>query len=224
MDIGAVLNNRYTLRARIGKGAMGIVYRARQVSLNRLVALKMILAGQLASEQDLRRFHTEAAAAANLDHPGVVPIYEVGEHQGQHFFSMGFVEGESLAARIARGPLAPRDSAEIVRAVSEAVQYAHEKGVIHRDLKPANILLDSAGHPRITDFGLARRVTRDSNLTASGQVVGTPSYMPPEQCGGVNVSCNRSPSAADPPGAPEWKQKSKLGYTVRPFPVKPERA
>jgi tetratricopeptide (TPR) repeat protein len=113
-----------------------------------------------------------------------VPIYEVGQQEGQHFFSMGFVEGESLAARIARGPLAPRDSAEIVRAVAEAVQYAHEKGVIHRDLKPANVLLDSVGHPRITDFGLARRRTGDSHLTASGQVVGTPSYMPPEQAAG----------------------------------------
>ena len=174
----------YELLEEIARGGMGVVYRARQMSLNRIVALKLILAGQLASEEDLRRFRAEAAAAANLDHPGIVAIHEVGEQEGQHFFSMAFVEGESLAARVARGPLAPREAAAIVRAVAEAVQYAHERGVIHRDLKPANILLDIASHPRITDFGLARRVTGDSNLTASGQVVGTPSFMPPEQAAG----------------------------------------
>jgi tetratricopeptide (TPR) repeat protein len=144
----------------------------------------MILAGQLASENQVRRFHAEAAAAANLDHPGIVPIYEVGQHEGQHFFSMGLVEGESLEAKIARAPLEPRQAAETLQAVAEAVQYAHQKGVIHRDLKPANILLDHAGHARITDFGLARPVAGHSGLTASGEVVGTPSYMPPEQAAG----------------------------------------
>ena len=174
----------YDLLEEIARGGMGVVYKARQIGLNRIVALKMILAGQLASEREVRRFHAEAAAAANLDHPGIVPIYEVGEHQGQHFFSMGFIEGQSLEARIARAPLEPRKAAELLQAVAEAVQYAHQKGVVHRDLKPANILLDHAGHPRITDFGLARPVTGQSGLTASGEVVGTPSYMPPEQAAG----------------------------------------
>ena len=163
---------------------MGVVYRARQVTLNRTVALKMILAGQLASELDVRRFRTEAEAAAQLDHPGIVPIHEIGEHQGQHYFSMGFIEGTSLADKLAAGPLEPRAAAELVRQVAEAVHYAHERGVIHRDLKPGNILLDRAGHPRVTDFGLAKRLDADAGLTSTGQVMGTPSYMPPEQAAG----------------------------------------
>jgi WD40 repeat protein/tetratricopeptide (TPR) repeat protein/tRNA A-37 threonylcarbamoyl transferase component Bud32 len=174
----------YELERELARGGMGVVYRARQVKLNRVVALKMILAGQLASGDDVRRFHLEAEAAANLDHPGIVPIYEVGEHEGQHYFSMGFVEGQSLAQKVATGPLAPREAALLVRQVAEAVQYAHDHGVIHRDLKPANILIDLKGHPRVTDFGLAKKVEEDSGLTASGQVMGTPSYMPPEQAAG----------------------------------------
>jgi WD40 repeat protein len=174
----------YELVAEIARGGMGVVYRARQVSLNRAVALKMILAGQLASEQDVRRFRAEAEAAAQLDHPGIVPIHEIGEHQGQQYFSMGYIEGTSLAERLAAGPIEPRAAAELVRQVAEAVQYAHEHGVIHRDLKPGNILLDRSGRPRVTDFGLAKRVAADSSLTATGQVMGTPSFMPPEQAGG----------------------------------------
>ena len=174
----------YELLAEIARGGMGVVYRARQRSLQRIVALKMIRAGELASEAEIQRFHVEAEAAANLDHPGIVPIYEVGQHAGQHYFSMGYVEGDSLAARVALGPLPPRWAAELVREVAQAVQYAHEQGVIHRDLKPANILLDRTGRPRVTDFGLAKRVASDSNLTLSGQVIGTPSYMPPEQAAG----------------------------------------
>jgi len=174
----------YEITREIARGGMGVVFRARQVSLNRTVALKMILAGQLANETDVKRFYTEAEAAANLDHPGIVPIYEVGQHEGQHYFSMGFVEGQSLSQRLAEGPLPSREAAELIRRVSEAIEYAHQHGVIHRDLKPANILLDANGNPRITDFGLAKRVQGDSGLTGSGQIMGTPSYMPPEQAGG----------------------------------------
>jgi WD40 repeat protein len=174
----------YELLHEVARGGMGVVFRARQVSLNRIVALKMILAGRLASGDDVRRFRLEAEAAANLDHPGIVPIYEVGEHEGQHYFSMGFVEGESLAQRVADGPLPTRRAADVVRQVAKAVQSAHEHGVIHRDLKPANILIDARGRPRITDFGLAKTIREDRGLTATGQVLGTPSYMPPEQADG----------------------------------------
>jgi tRNA A-37 threonylcarbamoyl transferase component Bud32 len=174
----------YELRDEIARGGMGIVFKARQVSLNRVVALKMILAGQLASKADVRRFHTEAEAAANLDHPNIVPIFEVGEWEGQHYFSMGYVEGGSLADRLAAGPLLPRDAAALVRPVAEAVQFAHDRGVIHRDLKPSNVLIDAAGRPKVADFGLAKRVQKGDGPTATGDVVGTPAYMPPEQAGG----------------------------------------
>jgi predicted Ser/Thr protein kinase/ribosomal protein S27E len=174
----------YRIERELARGGMGVVYQALQLGLNRPVALKMILAGAHASAADVQRFKIEAEAAARLDHPGIVPIYEIGEHQGQAFFSMAFVPGQSLAARIADGPLPPREAARLVVAVAEAVQYAHERGVIHRDLKPANILLDEHGHPKVSDFGLAKRLQDDSGLTATGQVMGTPSYMPPEQAGG----------------------------------------
>ena len=175
----------YEISGEIARGGMGVVFRARQVSLDRTVALKMILAGQLADDNDVKRFHTEAEAAANLDHPGIVPIFEVGQHEGQHYFSMGFVEGQSLSQRLTEGPLPAQDAAELIRRVSEAIEYAHQHGVIHRDLKPANILLDSNINPRVTDFGLAKKIQGDSGLTGSGQIMGTPSYMPPEQAGGT---------------------------------------
>ncbi len=174
----------YEIIREIARGGMGVVFEARQVSLDRTVALKMILAGQLADDNDVKRFHTEAEAAANLDHPGIVPIFEVGQHEGQHYFSMGFVEGQSLSQRLTEGPLPARQAAELIRRVSEAIEYAHQHGVIHRDLKPANILLDSNNNPRVTDFGLAKKIQGDSGLTGSGQIMGTPSYMPPEQAGG----------------------------------------
>jgi WD40 repeat protein len=174
----------YEIVREIARGGMGVVFQARQVSLNRPVALKMILAGQLANETDVKRFYTEAESAANLDHPGIVPIYEVGQHEGQHYFSMGFVEGQSLSHRLAEGPLPPRQAAELMVKVADAIEFAHQRGVIHRDLKPANILLDKNGNPRVTDFGLAKRLETDSGLTGSGQIMGTPSYMPPEQAGG----------------------------------------
>jgi eukaryotic-like serine/threonine-protein kinase len=139
----------YEIIREIARGGIGVVFEARQVSLHRKVALKMILAGQLADEGAVRRFYTEAEATANLDHPGIVPVYEVGQHQGQHYFSMGFVEGQSLSQRLAEGPLPARGAAELIRRVSEAIEYAHQRGVIHRDLKPANILRPKrqpAGH------------------------------------------------------------------------------
>jgi WD40 repeat protein/tRNA A-37 threonylcarbamoyl transferase component Bud32 len=174
----------YELLEEIARGGMGVVYKARQVRLNRIVAVKMILSGQLASPADLERFHTEAEAAAKLDHPGIVPIFEVGQHEGQQYFSMGFVEGQSLSARMTQGLLPEREAAKIVSTVCDAVQYAHDQGVIHRDLKPGNILVDHRGNPRITDFGLAKLIESHSELTGTGQILGTPSYMPPEQAAG----------------------------------------
>jgi WD40 repeat protein/predicted Ser/Thr protein kinase len=174
----------YELLEEIARGGMGVVYKARQMSLNRPVALKMILAGALASENDVKRFYSEAEAAATLDHPNIVPIFEVGQHEGQHYFAMAYVDGSSLAGKLEPAGWQPRVAARLVRQVAEAVQYAHARGVIHRDLKPQNVLLGADGVPRITDFGLAKRVQDDSNLTATGQILGTPSYMSPEQAAG----------------------------------------
>jgi WD40 repeat protein/serine/threonine protein kinase len=174
----------YVLIEKLARGGMGVVYKARQVKLQRPVALKMILSSRLASPDDVHRFHLEAEAAARLDHPGIVPIFEVGVHAGQHYFSMGLVEGGSLAERLKTGPLVPRLSASLTAQVADAVAYAHGQGIIHRDLKPGNILLDRDGKPRITDFGLAKNVKGDSHLTQAGQVLGTPGFMPPEQAGG----------------------------------------
>ena len=174
----------YELLEEIARGGMGVVFRARQTTLKRIVALKMILSGQLAGEEEVKRFYAEAEAAAKLDHPNIVPIFEIGQHEGQHYFSMSFIEGESLAHKVADGPVAPREAAELVKKIAVAIAYAHAEGVIHRDLKPGNVLVDRDGEPRITDFGLAKRVEGDSSLTATGQVVGTPSYMPPEQARG----------------------------------------
>lgn len=174
----------YELLEEIARGGMGVVYKARQTKLNRIVALKMILAGQLAGKDDVQRFHAEAEAAANLDHPGIVPIYEVGEHEGQHYFSMGFVDGQSLADKLHAGPLPSREAAKLTKKVAEAIEYAHQRGVVHRDLKPANVLLDSSGEPRVTDFGLAKRIDDDSGLTKTGDILGTPAYMSPEQASG----------------------------------------
>ena len=174
----------YELLSEIARGGMGVVYKARQVNLNRVVALKMILAGQLASEEEVQRFRTEAEAAANLDHPGIVPIYEIGQHEGQHFFSMGYVDGCSLADRVRNGPLPPKEAAELTKKIAEAIAFAHSRNVIHRDLKPANVLLDQNGEPKVTDFGLARKTDNDSGMTRTGAVMGTPSYMPPEQAAG----------------------------------------
>jgi serine/threonine protein kinase len=171
----------YELLEKIARGGMGIVYRARQLSLNRVVALMLVLAGLFASEEEVERFHRESEAAANLQHPNIVAIYEVGQHDGQPYFSMAYVEGRSLAEIIREHPLPGAQAARYAGAVARAVEYAHQQGTLHRDLKPANILIDRNHQPQITDFGLAKRVDVDSDLTQSGQVLGSPSYMPPEQ-------------------------------------------
>lgn len=226
------LFGEYELIREIARGGMGVVYEARHTKLNRIVALKMILAGQFAGPQDVQRFFAEAEAAAQLDHIGIVPIFDIGECDGQHFFAMAYIDGESLADRLRGGPMPVLESATILRQVSQAVAYAHSQDIIHRDLKPANILLSvgkasslsgttrrqpndatplpaagngdstifstKAGHggpaprrapsdsiiPKIADFGLAKKLHGDSNLTGTGQVMGTPSYMPPEQASG----------------------------------------
>ncbi len=171
----------YEVQAEIARGGMGVVYRARQISLNRTVALKLILAGQFAGEEEVKRFRAEAEAAANLDHPNIVPIYEVGQFDGRHFFSMKLIEGRSLAERAREGVRAPVESAILMAKVAKAIHYAHQRGVLHRDLKPANILVDAQGEPQVMDFGLARRLGVESRLTQTGAVFGTPAYMPPEQ-------------------------------------------
>lgn len=182
--------------AEIGRGGMGVVYRARQTSLDRQVALKMILRGALASPEDVARFQAEAEAAARLNHPNIVQVFEVGEHLGQPFFSMQCVEGTTLSNRIADGPLPSREAARLLIPVCRAVAEAHRNGVLHRDLKPSNILIDEDGRPFVTDFGLAKRIVpsgqlRDDRaaaevetLTNSGAIIGTPSYMAPEQAAG----------------------------------------
>jgi tetratricopeptide (TPR) repeat protein len=168
----------------LGRGGMGVVYEARQISLNRLVALKMLKAGVLADEGELRRFQNEAEAVALLDHPGIVPVYEVGEHDGQRYFSMKRVEGGNLAEQLASFKDKPRAAATLLVEAAHAVHHAHMRGILHRDLKPANILVDGERHPHVTDFGLAKRVEGDTEMTQSGAILGTPAYMSPEQATG----------------------------------------
>jgi WD40 repeat protein len=172
----------YELLEEIGRGGMGLVYRARQISLNRPAAVKLILTGPLASVVERQRFVAEASAAAALEHSGIVAVYEAGEEDGQPFFAMQLIEGASLSTRLSNGPrFALREAAELMRRTALAIQHAHERGFLHRDLKPGNVLLDHKGAPHVTDFGLARRVDDDSRLTLTGAAVGTPSYMAPEQ-------------------------------------------
>jgi WD40 repeat protein/serine/threonine protein kinase len=205
----------FELLDEVGHGGMGIVYKARQLSLNRVVALKLIAPEQLASPKAVERFHTEAEAAANLDHPNIVPVYDTGAFEGRHYFSMKLIEGQSLAQRMDdfRLPIADSKStrgapsrfksdmanrqlkiANLMAEVAEAVHYAHQRGILHRDLKPGNILIDNAGQPHVSDFGLARWVEAESSLTLSGEVLGTPAYMSPEQAAG---KANQVTTAAD---------------------------
>lgn len=174
----------YELLAELGRGGMGVVYRARQRTLDREVALKMMLAGAHASAADRARFQAEAAAAAQLDHSGIVPVFEVGQWRDLPYFTMQFVAGQTLAQRLADGPLEPREAARLLAQVARAVHYAHTRGVLHRDLKPSNILLDREGRPHVADFGLARRLEAPAELTRSGAILGTPNYMAPEQAAG----------------------------------------
>ena len=174
----------YELLEEVARGGMGVVYKARQVSLDRVVALKMILSGKLASAAEIERFHVEAKAAANLRHEAIVAIHEVGECEGQHYFSMDYIAGMSLAQMARDRPLAAEKAARYIERVAEAIEYAHQQGTLHRDLKPSNVLIDAADRPRVTDFGLAKRVDDDSRLTATGEAMGTPGYMPPEQIAG----------------------------------------
>ena len=204
----------YEIIEELGRGGMGVVYRARQVSLNRIVALKMMLGGAHASAADMARFRAEAESAARLDHPNIVPVYAVAEHDGRPYFTMKWVDGATLASRLAAGPLPPREAAAILAPVCRAIHFAHQHGVLHRDLKPSNILLQGSGfgvqgsgatnaqadgqdpepsglnpeprtlNPFVTDFGLAKRVDGAGSLTQTGAIIGTPGYMPPEQAAG----------------------------------------
>lgn len=174
----------YELLSELGRGGMGVVYKARQIALGRIVAVKMVLAGGHAGEQRLARFAAEAQSVARLAHPGIVQVYEVGEHQSVPFFSMEYVEGGSLAQQLGGTPTAPREAAGMLVRIARAVHAAHERGVVHRDLKPANILLAADGSPKVTDFGLAKQLDSESGQTHTGEVLGTPSYMAPEQASG----------------------------------------
>src|SRR5438105_4632290 len=186
----------YELLDEIARGGMGIVYKARQVSLNRIVAVKVLLFGKFSSDEFVKRFRAEAESAASLHHPNIVAIHEVGEHEGQHYFSMDYVEGKNLAELVREKLLPAREAAAYLKKIAEAIHYAHQHGVLHRDLKPSNILIDANHEPHITDFGLAKRLpnpelaTQNPELTLTGQVLGSPNYIPPEQAeperGGVS--------------------------------------
>jgi eukaryotic-like serine/threonine-protein kinase len=193
----------YELLQQLGRGGMGVVFKARQISLNRTVALKMLRDSQLDSPVIVQRFQVEAETVARLDHPNIVPIYEVGEYHGRHFFSMRLIEGDSLDEMISRGVLNLPDAtqgrrsanwtaqariAALVQAVARAVHYAHQHGILHRDLKPSNILLDQHDQPHLTDFGVSKCLDRDFTITGAGEIIGTPAYMAPEQAAAQKVT------------------------------------
>src|SRR5439155_4157312 len=187
----------YEVLEEIGHGGQGVVYRARQKSLNRIVALKVIGLAHWATEAHVKRFRLEAEAAASLDHPCIVPIYEVGESDGQCYFSMKLVEGGQLDEVVKDTPIPIRQAVELIAKVARTVHYAHQHGILHRDIKPGNILLDIKGEPQLTDFGLARLVESESTVTRTLEVLGTPSYMAPEQAAGNNPATAGLTSATD---------------------------
>jgi serine/threonine-protein kinase len=174
----------YEIEGELGRGGMGMVYKARQVALDRPVALKMILGGSYAGPQERQRFLAEAKAAAAIQHPNIVQVYDLGVHDGLPYIALEYCPGGTLRQRLAGTPLPPREAASLVARLARAMQAAHAAGIIHRDLKPANVLLDASGQPKISDFGLARRLQDDDKLTMSGAVMGTPAYMAPEQAEG----------------------------------------
>ncbi len=179
VEPGAILHyfGDYELVKELGRGGMGVVYKARQLSLNRPVAVKLLKSDILASDDERRRFQNEAEAVALLDHPHIVPIFEVGDYEGRQYFSMKLVGGPSLEKKLTDYAADPKAAARLVKTAAEAVHHAHQRGILHRDLKPSNILLDERGEPYVTDFGLAKRVEGDSDMTVSGAILGTPSYM-----------------------------------------------
>jgi hypothetical protein len=185
----------YELFEELGRGGMGVVSRAREIARGRIVALKRLLRGLASTPQDLERFQIEALAAARLAHPHIVPVFQVGECDGQPYFTMQYIDGTTLAQQLAGGPLPEHDAARLLVPVCRAIHYAHDRGVLHRDLKPSNILIDRQGNPYVSDFGLAKRIDVDPTLTPSGAFVGTPSYMPPEQAGRI-ASGRRDPLGA----------------------------
>jgi hypothetical protein len=185
----------YELFEELGRGGMGVVSRAREIARGRIVALKRLLRGPASTPQDLERFQIEALAAARLAHPHIVPVFQVGECDGQPYFTMQYIEGTTLAQQLADGPLSEHDAARLLVPVCRAIHYAHDRGVLHRDLKPSNILIDRQGNPYVSDFGLAKRIDIDPTLTPSGAFLGTPSYMPPEQAGRI------APGRREPLGA-----------------------
>jgi tRNA A-37 threonylcarbamoyl transferase component Bud32/ABC-type phosphate/phosphonate transport system substrate-binding protein len=184
LDSGRRHLGDFELLEEIGRGGMGVVYRARQQRLDRLVAVKLLLCGPHTRTELARRFRAEALAAGALHHPNIVAIHEVGEHEGRPFYAMELVEGHNLMERARNNPLPPALAADYVQTIARAVQYAHECGIIHRDLKPSNVLIDARDKPRLTDFGLAKRLGQDSEITQSGQVLGSPGFMAPEQAAG----------------------------------------
>jgi len=181
----------YDLLEEIARGGMGVVYRARQRRLDRVVAVKLILAGPFASPQVIQRFRGEVTAAALLQHPNIVAIHDVGVHDGQHYFSMDYIEGQNLSQLVGNRPLPSAKAARYVQIVADAIQYAHQQGILHRDLKPANVLVDASDQPRITDFGLAKRLDGDASLTLTGQMLGSPNFMPPEQASALRGKVGR---------------------------------
>ena len=183
-EVQAITVKGYDILDELGRGGMGVVFKAKQLELNRTVALKMILSGNLSTSDEINRFRTEAESAARLRHPNIVNVFDVGEHDGRCYFSMEYIDGPSLAAKLALGPVSSTEAARLLGFIARAVDHAHRNQILHRDLKPSNVLLDKDGQPHITDFGLAKKMDGAGGQTRTGEIVGTPNYMPPEQAAG----------------------------------------